>query len=1158
MRFYFTPYLLPSLLAALIATGVVIYVRRRRVPGAVPFALLMLAIAEWSASQTLETAGVDLLTKQTWHTLKYFGIAAVPLMWLLFILQYTGYRRLLTRRWLVVWSAIPIATVLLIVTNGAFHLMWGSPDLDTTGPIPMLRVDYGIGFWVYAAYSYTALAIGTALLLMILFRVPQIFRAQTAILLFGVITPWVANAMFIFDLDPVPHLDLTVFAHAIGGLVLSWALYRNRLFDLIPVAREAVIEGMYDGMVVLDLQGRVVDCNPAARRLLSQPAGSLIGRTVHEILTSRQDLIVRYHETADVHAEMQLNDRICDIRISALRDRYGQASGRLMVLRDITASRRAEEALRHSQAQLSGVINTAQDAIITLNSDQQIIMFNAGAERIFGVTAAEIIGQTPDRLIPDQFRERHSRQVQAFGQTGITTRVMGVGEVRALRVNGEEFPAEASISRATVGGQVYYTVILRDITTRKQADDELRRQEQLFENLVAVARATTARPDLEDTLRNVLRVGVRLTWAVRGSLFLFDADGAVTHAVSVRDSAPLEERRAAIGRVMNHGLVGWTARNKRPVLIRDTRDDDRWLPLSEGAIPTRSALAVPIMSGQTLLGVLMLLHSDPGHFTDEHLRLMQAAVDQMALAVRNARSFESQRRMAERQTTLYEILRTVGSQLDRDTVARTAAEAISLFTGWQNVAVIVPDDDQQRWVVRAVSGTLPMTIGLSFPIEQGIIGRALTAGRVQNIGDVRADPDFLFPDSTARSKLVVPMRRGERVLGVLNIDSDHPNAFDAEDVSQARSLADAVALALDNAGLYQVIADERSRLQALIKSSRDGIALMGMNLRVLVVNAPALQLLGMPDQPDQWLGRSVIEALQFLRHRAPQVVKTIRHELRRIRTGEEPPSDGEYTLHPHVVHWISLPVLSGTAPLGRLVVLRDVTEERSLAAMRDDLTGTMVHDLRNPLTILQSSLELLDSEVAGETSSAQRQILDVMQQGVDRMLNLVTAILDVNRLESGQMPLEREPIQLQTLVNDVLEMQAVLATEKRLRLACEIESRVPAVSIDVDLVRRVFQNLIGNAIKFTPSDGRICVTAQIDPSDSRLVEVSVQDSGPGVPIEMQARLFQKFVTGRVRGRGSGLGLAFCRLVVEAHGGRIWVESETGAGATFKFTLPAVL
>jgi NtrC-family two-component system sensor histidine kinase KinB len=229
-----------------------------------------------------------------------------------------------------------------------------------------------------------------------------------------------------------------------------------------------------------------------------------------------------------------------------------------------------------------------------------------------------------------------------------------------------------------------------------------------------------------------------------------------------------------------------------------------------------------------------------------------------------------------------------------------------------------------------------------------------------------------------------------------------------------------------------------------------------------------------------------------------------------------------------------------------------VTEEHSLNVMREDLTNTLVHDLRNPASVVLGALDLMGSE---DILDSQREIVDVAYQGAQRLLNLITAILDVNRLESGQMPLEREPVRLDIVAAEVAEMEQVLARDKRQTIENQVPPDLPFVSADVELIHRVLQNLIGNAIKFTPPEGVIAIGARRDPADDQQVIVSVNDSGIGLTAELQARLFNKFVTGRVRGRGSGLGLAFCRLVVEAHGGRIWVESTSGNGASFLFTLP---
>ncbi|MFN8596195.1 MAG: histidine kinase N-terminal 7TM domain-containing protein [Anaerolineae bacterium] len=1158
MHFQYTPYLLPSLVTTLIAFAIIPYIWwHRRVRGAPALGALLTTAAFWSLCYTLELSGADLATKTIFASLKYLGIANVPLTWFLFALTYVRKDQYLTRRNLVALALFPAVITVLALTNAQHHLLWHNERLVSIAGALVLDVDWGPLMVVYLAFGSGLVVWGAVVLARALLKASQLYRKHAIILLIAVLLPLLANLASMFRLSFFPLLDPTPAALVVCCLMLGAVLFRFRLIDLIPVAREAVIESMHDGMITLDLHDYIIDCNPAAQRFLGQTASNLLGRPFADILQTFGETAAQFAVGADVPDEMLMHGRQIELRSSSLTERQGQVTGRLVMLRDVTASRKAENALRQSRAQLAGIINTAQDAIITLDAQQRIVMFNTSAEQMFGYTADDVIGRTIDAFIPMRARAHHADYIRSFAATGETMRTMGGGRIGAVRRNGEVFPAEASISRVTVNGEDFFTVILRDITQREQAAVELRTQKQLFENLVAVARATSEKPDLEDTLHNVLRVGVALTAATRGSLFLFDADGTVTHTVSVRDNAPHDERRAIIGRVMSQGLVGWVARNRRAALVVDTQHDARWLALGEELIPTRSALAVPILSGQVMLGALILMHAETAHFTEQHQVLMQAAADQMALAVRNARSFDLQRRMVRQQTTLYEVLRMVGSRLDREAVARTAAEAITLMTGWPNVAIILPDDDGHRWTVRAVSGALPLTVGLSYPLAQGIIGRVFTTGKLQHVSDVKEDADNLFPEAATRSKLVVPLRRRERVLGVLNVDSPQLNAFDAADVSLAQSLAEAVALALDNALLYQAVADERSRLQALITASRDGIVLMSIDQRLLVINQAALRLMGMPERPEFWLGRTVREAVRFQRSTAPQAIRATLQEMRRIKVGNEPPGEGEYEVPPYTVHWYNLPVTTGDVPVGRLVILRDVTDERLLLRMRDDLTSTMVHDLRNPLTIIQGALELLESETSGPVSADQRQVVMMMRQGLNKMLQLVNSILDVNRLESGQMPLEREPLYLQPLVDEALTIQGVLASDKQLKLHNDLRHDLPPVHVDAELIERVLQNLVGNAIKFTPPGGDVHISADYDPADNHSVTVSVTDSGPGVPTEIRSRLFQKFVRGQGPGRGSGLGLAFCRLAVEAHGGKIWVEPSAGQGATFKFTLPTV-
>ncbi|MFQ5398793.1 MAG: ATP-binding protein [Anaerolineae bacterium] len=240
---------------------------------------------------------------------------------------------------------------------------------------------------------------------------------------------------------------------------------------------------------------------------------------------------------------------------------------------------------------------------------------------------------------------------------------------------------------------------------------------------------------------------------------------------------------------------------------------------------------------------------------------------------------------------------------------------------------------------------------------------------------------------------------------------------------------------------------------------------------------------------------------------------------------------------------------------GRVLVFHDITERKELEEARAGITQAMVHDLRDPISNSIFALEMLGGDLLANDSPDSEMLLELAHACTVKTLHLIDEILLVGRLESGEVPVKWERVSLSKIVHSVLEDHALLAHDKQLHIQCDMPDTLPSVWADPGLVERVFQNLIDNSMKFTPVGGSIRVTAATGapPNDQRLF-ISITDTGPGIPLNIQEELFDKYVTGGVRGSGSGLGLAFCKLALEAHGERIWVESVPGEGATFVFTL----
>jgi PAS domain S-box-containing protein len=351
-----------------------------------------------------------------------------------------------------------------------------------------------------------------------------------------------------------------------------------------------------------------------------------------------------------------------------------------------------------------------------------------------------------------------------------------------------------------------------------------------------------------------------------------------------------------------------------------------------------------------------------------------------------------------------------------------------------------------------------------------------------------------------------------------------------------------------------------AELRGVIDASRDGILMIALDGRLSVVNSVALRLLNLAGRPGDWRGQSAAALLRTLRRTAPEAARAGVAEFRQLRQRhDQQPLPRQVEVLGHTLLLQLLPVQTGDQPLGWLLVLRDLTEEYAIEQMREDMRHTMVHDLRNPLTGIATSLDVLVDEPE-LLQPHQLQLLQIARRNSQRMINLVNDILDVSRLESGQMPLNLQRWPLPDLIEDALQVQQVLAQDRQITLENHVSSELPLVIADEGLIRRVLQNLVGNAVKFTPPGGRVMLTAELTTMTSAqpIVLISVHDTGRGIPPEIQSQLFQKFVTGSQKGRGSGLGLAFCKLAVEAHGQQIWADSLPGHGTVFTFTLAAAI
>ncbi len=370
MAWQFTPYALPVIISAVVAffVGLIAW-RRRPAPGATPLTLLIGVVIYWSFWNALELCALNKATKVFSVRMAYLGIVWVMLLWLVFVLEYTNRSYWVTRKSLFWLSVIPVAFLLLLWTNEAHGWVWREIRLESDGPILTLTTSKGIAYWIYAVYGYGLLAAGAILLWRAMQRSPDMHRGQFIALLVAILAPWVSNAMFILGISPIPDVDLTASVFCIGGAALAWGAFRYQLLDIVPVARNAVIEGMLDSVVVLDRHNRVVDLNPAARQLLDVTPAQVIGRPGVELFARWPHLVAQYRDLPEVRTQVAVDGvegrRYFDLSISSLSDSRGRPTGHLIVLHDATEMVQAKEAAEAATQAKSAFLATISHELRT-------------------------------------------------------------------------------------------------------------------------------------------------------------------------------------------------------------------------------------------------------------------------------------------------------------------------------------------------------------------------------------------------------------------------------------------------------------------------------------------------------------------------------------------------------------------------------------------------------------------------------------------------------------------------------------------------------------------------------------------------------------------------------------------------------------------------
>ncbi len=351
----------------LMTTAVITWPRRHIAHWIFPFLSLALAVSIWLMGYALELSVMGLENKLLWAKIEYIGIAFTPVSWFLFAYQFLNQNTRNLKRLFLLLTILPLITIVIAFTNEQHGLLWTQNNLDESGPIVMMANSYGGWFWIHSAYSYLLILGGIALFFRTIKLYPGPFRRQSVVLILAAGTPMLGNALYLAGLSPIPDFDLTPFSFAVSALLITWGVARLDLFDITPIARSIVVESLPDGIVMLDMQNRILDVNAVGKQLLLLDGRDVVGQTLDSMPGDFARLLANYDSpTLELDDEIQV---VIDGQAQhfSLRIRPFYISGpypraRILLLRDISRRIAAESGIRQRNLELRQLFTEAQIA----------------------------------------------------------------------------------------------------------------------------------------------------------------------------------------------------------------------------------------------------------------------------------------------------------------------------------------------------------------------------------------------------------------------------------------------------------------------------------------------------------------------------------------------------------------------------------------------------------------------------------------------------------------------------------------------------------------------------------------------------------------------------------------------------------------------------
>ena len=691
--------------------------------------------------------------------------------------------------------------------------------------------------------------------------------------------------------------------------------------------------------------------------------------------------------------------------------------------------------------------------------------------------------------------------------------------------------------------------------------------------------------ELVDVLQKIVYNAGALLEVRNCSVALLDASGStlVTLAALQKNGRTPRHTRFRL----NEGVAGWVAENCEPLVINEVSLDPRFKRL--GRTPIGSIMCVPLIDDDKFIGTLTATSQESHAFDAKKAKMMIIFAEQAVLAITNARNAELAHRQADQLEMLMDLSRGITTRHEPDALYRTIlidvqhlvpCDLAILYLYQEGTQELYPiaelygadtilGDEQEIYAAEVKTADLEQE-KIRLYDEQSVTAWAA----------VHKHPMLRTPTHETQSELEgeedmaelsAPLVSKHVLYGVLSLKRVQP--FTSEELRVVRNLGNMAAAALENVELFHMVRTDQEQLRAILESSSDGIALLGVNACFIEANAAFGRIFGI--DAEHIVGMECMELLGCEEEEDSEQGGC--RELCMVHNALQQEESLPYTEIDLTIQGVSRSVgLSFTRVSTKnkpicLMMARDVTAIRDASRMKANFISMITHELRSPLNAINGYLDLALTGVAGELNEQLREFLQRSRSGSEQLYGLVEDLLLVSRADAGQLRLSREVMSLNDVITDAVEELELTATDRGITLSVDIAADFPQLYADPVRMQQVLRNLISNALRFTSAEGSVTVSATVEyvaggsedteDHDVRIAKLSVRDTGSGIAPEHQQRIFERFYQvpqNMVRITGQGLGLAIVKMIIELHGGHVTVESVVGEGSTFTCVLPCVL